>query len=120
MYVGDRFKGKKFCAVIFGVLCCGMLLAEAHGILGHTHPITAPQSFAKRIPSGDYLIASNQDNDDPSCSLCYCFRLLGHSIVAQTYCFLDSSFAIQPVLIHGLSLPQTSILHAGNRSPPQA
>ena len=115
-------KRKLIFAVILGVICSGMLLAETHGILGHTHSIPSPttKSHEFNIPSGPRIIAVGQDSDDPSCSLCYCFRLLGHSIVPQAYCILDSPFAIQAVLIHHLSLTQTSTLRAGSRSPPQA
>jgi len=72
------------------------------------------------LPSGPQLIASGRESADPSCSLCYCFRLLGQSILPQTYCFIDSPFAIQSILLHRVCLIQTSTLQAGNRSPPQA
>jgi hypothetical protein len=122
MGIGCRPKSKRVFSVILGVLCCGMLLAEAHGLLGHTHSIPSPatKSLEFSIPSGPRLIATGQDNDDPSCSLCYCFRLLGHSIVPQAHCFIDFPFSIKAALIHRLCLIQTSPLHAGNRSPPQA
>jgi len=122
MGIGCRPKSKLVFAVILGVLCCGMLLAEAHGILGHANSIPSPASKSREfsIPSGSRLIAVGRDSDDPSCSLCYCFRLLGQSVVAQKCCILDPPFAINAVLIHRFCLIQTSPLHAGNRSPPQA
>jgi len=122
MGTGYRLKSKRVFAVIVSVLCCGMLLAEAHGILGHTHsiPSTATKYPEFGIPSGPRLIAVGRDSADPSCSLCYCFRLLGHSIVPQTHCFIDFPFAIKAVLLHRLCLIQTSPLHPGNRSPPHA
>ena len=122
MGIGCRPKSKRVFTVILGVLCCGMLLAEAHGILGHTHSIPSPatKSLEFSIPSGPRLIATWQDSDDPSCSLCYCFKLLGQSVVPQAYFIIDSPSAIKAVLIHGLRLTQTSTPHAGNRSPPQA
>jgi hypothetical protein len=99
-----------------------MLFAEVHGILGHTHSIPSPatKSLEFSIPSGPHLIASGRDSDDPSCSLCYCFKLLGQSVVPQAYCIIDSPFAIKAVLIHRLCQTQTGTLRAGNRSPPQA
>jgi hypothetical protein len=99
-----------------------MLLAEAHGILGHTHSIATPATKSRelRIPSGPRIIAVGRDSDDTSCSLCYCFRLLGQSVVPQAYFILDSPFVISAVLIYRLRQTKTSTLHAGNRSPPQA
>jgi hypothetical protein len=113
---------KRIFAIIAGVLCCGMLLAEAHGILGHTHSIPLPATKSREfsIPSSPHLISLGQDSDDSSCSLCYCSKLLGHSTIPQAYCFTDSPFAIKAVLIHHLRLIQISPLHAGNRSPPNA
>ena len=122
MGTGYRLKSKRVFAVVVSVLCCAMLLAEAHGILGHTHsiPSSATNSPEFGIPSGPRLIAVGRDSEDPSCSLCYCFRLLGHSIVPQAHCIIDFPFAIKAVVLHRLCLIQTSPLHAGNRSPPHA
>ena len=122
MGIGYRLKSKWVFTVISSVLCCGMFLTEAHGILGHPHSIPSPATKYPEfgIPSGPRLIAVVRDSEDPSCSLCYSFRLLGHSIVPQAHCFIDFPFAIKAVLLHRLCLIQTSPLHAGNRSPPHA
>jgi hypothetical protein len=122
MGAGCRPKSKWVFAIVLSVICCGMFLTEAHGILGHSHPIppnsTKPPEYS--ASSGPRLLAPERESDDPSCSLCYFYRLLGHGIVSQTHCMIDSPFAIRAILIHRLRLIEAGTPQAGNRSPPQA
>ena len=120
-----RFKNSKCVfAFILIVLSWGMLFAEAHGILGHTLSIPADASKSEySTPSDRHSIeftASGRDSDDDPCGLCYCYRLLGQSLVPHTCHSIDSSFDIQPILAHRICLVHTSALKTEIRSPPPA
>jgi hypothetical protein len=124
MRIECRCRSKWISGIILGLLCCGMLFGEIHGILGHTHSISSRATnpfVCNTPPSGPQLISSeNGQDNDPSCSLCYLYRLLGQTLLPQTDCLFDSPFAVQAVVIRHLSLVRTSTFTEGNRSPPQA
>ena len=122
MGIGCRRRNKPVFAVILGVLCFEMLFAETHGMRGHTAytSTSATKPFEYSAPSRSGLTASARESDDPSCNLCFCYRLLSQSIIPQACCIVDSPFIIRTTLIHRFDQTQTSPLQAGNRSPPQA
>jgi hypothetical protein len=111
-------------AFILIVLSYGMLFAEAHGILGHTPSIPADAGASEYSTSSARhpmeFMASEQDSDDHPCGLCYCYRLLGQSLVPHTLHVIASSFDIQPILAPRICCIHTGALKTENRSPPQA
>jgi hypothetical protein len=116
-------KNKQVCAVILLSLCFGMLFAQTHGMPGHAHA----NSFSATLSacnSPDTLfikrIASGQGSNDPSCNLCYCYRLFSQSLVSQIFCIIDSPSVAQATLFHRIFLIQAHTLAIGNRGPPQA
>jgi hypothetical protein len=120
-----RFTNSKFVfAFLLIVLSWGMLFAEAHGILGHAHYTPAGASESEYSTSSAQhsmeFLASGRNSDDHPCGICYCYRLLGQSLVPHAYNIFDSSFDIQPILVHCIRLIHTSAIKTGNRSPPQA
>ena len=120
-----RFQNSKYVfAFILVALSYGMLLAEAHGILGHTHSILADANASDYSTSSarrpiDFM-TSGGDSDDHPCGLCYCYRLLGQSLVPHTCHGIDSSFDVRPILAHRICLIHTCALKTENRSPPRA
>jgi hypothetical protein len=124
MHIVHFHNSKRVFAFILAVLACGMLFAETHGILGHAHSIpTAISRSSCNTPSAWHsmgLLASGQDSGDHSCGLCYCYRLLGQSLVPQACPIIDSSYDIQPILVHRLCLIHTSSFKTETRGPPQA
>jgi hypothetical protein len=107
--------------IIFGLLCCGMLLVEIHGTLGHTHSgcSYADNRVEYRTPSNAQINIFECDSSDPFCSLCYFYRLLGDSIISQADWFIDFRYVDQAVFVYYFSAGRTGRLQQESRSPPQ-
>jgi hypothetical protein len=123
MSIGRFHNSKRVFAFILAVLACGMLFAETHGILGHAHSIPAAIRSSCNTPSGWHsmeLLASGQDSGDHSCGLCYCYQLLGQSLVPQASPIIDSAYDIQPILVHHICIIHTNSFKTETRGPPQA
>jgi hypothetical protein len=116
-------KSKRTFAFILVLLSWGILFAEGHGILGHAHSIPADAGTpACHPPSARYsmeLTASAHDEDGHSCGLCYCFRLLGQSLVSQVSPVIDTSFDIRPIIVHRFCFVNPQTLKTESRSPPR-
>ena len=122
MGIGFRPKNKWISGIILGVLCCGMLFAEFHGIVGHTHsfPGQESRSYQRSNSSGLQITSLERAEDDSSCVICLCSRLLSHSLIPQVGCPVDTSYAMQAIPVHSLGATQGYSLRTGNRSPPLA
>ena len=124
MIIGRFQNSKRVFAFILVVLSYGILFVETHGILGHADSISVDANKSEcSTPSARHLtelLASGRDSGDHSCGLCYCYRLLGQSLVPQACPIIDSSFDIQPILLRRICLVHTSDLKTESRSPPQA
>jgi hypothetical protein len=124
MRIGNRQKCKQVYAILHIILCGGLLLTETHGIIGHTlctlSETARPQGSAAFDLRLSKLIASKQDNDEPSCSICYCYKLIDQIIVPQTYCLIHSTIAVQTHNIRPIFTIHINANIIGNRSPPQA
>jgi hypothetical protein len=122
MELGFCHKHKRVFTVILILLCSGMLFAETHGVLGHTRAIsfsaTQSPSSASFNPLLIKLSASGQDGSGSSCNLCFCYQLIGQSLVPQTSCIIDSPSVVRSVLIRRICLIQINTLAIGNRGPP--
>jgi len=114
-----------FYVFILAMLCCEMLLAGSHGMLGHAAHSSSP---GKPQPCDGILsnapplesFTSWQGSNDHFCNLCYCCRLLGQSLVSPTCCSADVPSALQPIPVRHVCLIQFSALKTGNRSPPRS
>jgi hypothetical protein len=124
MGIGRRPRRKGFLAVIVALLCCEMLLAESHGLLGHVHSLRSGVLQSELSPLVDShpieFVAPGQDGDNSSCGICYCYRLLSQSFVPQPYGIIYFPFYVQPVLVHCISPAQSGGIKSGNRGPPQS
>jgi hypothetical protein len=124
MRIGRFQNSKRVFSFILVILCCGMLFAETHGLLGHTRSIPAGASKSEFTAlcsqQSIEFLALGLEKDAHSCSVCYCYTLLGQSLVPPIHRILDSSFSIQPILVCRICLIQTRALKTENRGPPQA
>jgi hypothetical protein len=123
MGLGDCHKKKQIITVILLFLCFGMLFAETHGVLGHAHAISFSTTLsACNTPDAIFIkrIASGQGSNNPSCNLCYCYRLLSQGLVSQVFRIIDSPSIAQAILFHRICPIQAHIPAIGNRGPPQA
>jgi hypothetical protein len=124
MELGFCHKHKRFFGAILILLCYEMLFAETHGVLGHTHAISFSATQSASNTSFNPLIAklsaSGQDSSNSSCNLCFCYRLLGQSLIPQVSCIVDSPPIVRTILIHRIRLIHINTLVIGNRGPPQA
>jgi hypothetical protein len=121
MIIGRSQNSRCAFAFILVVLACGILLVETHGILGHALSIPAESEY--NTPSALHpmeILASGQDSGNHTCGLCYCFRLLGQSLVPHAGTIIDFSYDIQPIMLRRICLIHTSALKTENRSPPQS
>jgi hypothetical protein len=101
-----------------------MIFAETHGVLGHTHDIslsaTQSTSGASFNPFLIKLNASGKNSSNSSCILCFCYRLLGQSLIPQTSCIVNFPSIVRIIPIRHICLIQINALAIGNRGPPQA
>jgi hypothetical protein len=121
MGIGICRRSKWINGIIFSLVCCGMLFVEIHGILGHSHsiPSNVGNQVEFRTSSGPQLNAIERDNNYPFCSLCYFYRLIGHSIISHTDWHIDSRSVDLAVFIHHFFVARTCRIQQGTRSPPQ-
>jgi len=98
------------------------MFAEIHGILGHAHSFPEQQSgnYQRGNSSSVQITSLQHPEDDSSCVICLCSRLLSQSLIPQISCPVDTSYAVQAIAVHGLRITQGHSLRAGNRSPPLA
>jgi len=123
MVLGFRFKTNWGSGMLLCLLSWGLLAAEIHGILGHTHSEQsgASRHVEKRGSPADFQLASfNGDVEDPPCSLCYCFRLLHQTLIPEPACLVDSFFVAQAITVQRTCLVQSDTPQEGNRGPPVA
>jgi hypothetical protein len=121
MVIGIRRRNKWINDIIFGLICCGMMFVEIHGTFGHSHslPSYARNRIAYRTSSSPQFNSLEGDTSYPSCSLCYFYRLLGHSITSQADWHFNSQSVGQTVFFYRLFIGRTVRHQQGIRSPPQ-
>ena len=120
-----RFQKSRYVvALLFGILSWGMLFAEIHGIFGHAHAILADSgnsgSDSLSDPHVFRCLNSGPDCDNHYCGLCYCYRLIIHSLVPQTVFIIDASFNIQQILLDRIGSLYSQFHRLENRGPPRA
>jgi hypothetical protein len=124
MGISWRQKSKRIYAIIVALLWCELMLAETYGIVGHAHSLVSSTHQSEQNgasnPQRMGFFASDQGSNKLSCSLCYCYKLLGQSLVPQLCRSIDLSFAVQPILVHRIRLMQCSAIKTESRSPPQS
>lgn len=123
MALGFRFKTNWGSGVLLCLLSWGLLTTEVHGILGHTHgEQTGANGYLENrgAPSGSRLVSLKGDVEDPLCSLCFCYRLLHHTLIPETAHPINSFFVVQAIIIQRICLVQTDTPQEENRGPPIA
>jgi len=123
MRFGSRIKTRWVFGIVQSVLLCGLFSAEIHGLLGHTHVFLPGQDRQAENAGASFKLDAlrfDRGGDESTCSLCLCYRLLGHLLFPKKVKLEDSQLVARAILNQHSRLLQISAPEGSNRAPPLA
>ena len=121
MRFGCCIKKRWALGIVQSFLICGLLSAEIHGLLGHTHvSLPGPDRQVENTGASFKLDALRSDCscDESTCNLCICYRLLGHLLFPKKVKLDDSQLVARVTFNQHSRLPQIPAPEGLNRAPP--